>query len=69
MNGTITNTRYTLGLFSFLGGTVEVPEELVDEDHPLKYKPFDNIDMIHFYASDEGKKHEYTIKAYCGIEA
>ncbi|OWM78223.1 probable 2-oxoglutarate-dependent dioxygenase AOP1 [Punica granatum] len=69
MKGTITNTRYTLGLFSFLSGIVKVPDELVDEDHPLKYKPFNNVELIHFYASAEGKKHEYTVKAYCGIEA
>ncbi|XP_030525661.1 2-oxoglutarate-dependent dioxygenase AOP3-like [Rhodamnia argentea] len=61
-------TRYTLGLFSFLSGMVQVPQELIDENHPLKYKPFDNVGMIHFYASDEGRKHEYTVKAYCGIE-
>ncbi|XP_030525663.1 2-oxoglutarate-dependent dioxygenase AOP3-like [Rhodamnia argentea] len=61
-------TRYTLGLFSFLGGMIQVPREFVDENHPLKYKPFDNVGLIHFYASDEGRKHEYTAKAYCRID-
>ncbi|XP_010535123.1 PREDICTED: probable 2-oxoglutarate-dependent dioxygenase AOP1 [Tarenaya hassleriana] len=60
--------RYTLGLFSFVTGTISVPEELVDEkDYPLKYKPFDNISLIEFYATDEGRKAENTLKAYCGV--
>ncbi|XP_030531734.1 2-oxoglutarate-dependent dioxygenase AOP3-like [Rhodamnia argentea] len=61
-------TRYTLALFSFLSGMVQVPRELVDENHPLKYNPFDNVGLISFYVSEEGRKHEYTVKAYCGIE-
>ncbi|KAL1221979.1 Deoxypodophyllotoxin synthase [Cardamine amara subsp. amara] len=61
-------TRYTLGLFSFLTGMVSVPEDLVDEEHPLMYKPFDNIALINFYATKEGREANSTLKAYCGIE-
>ncbi|CAH8325766.1 unnamed protein product [Eruca vesicaria subsp. sativa] len=61
-------TRYTLGLFSFLKGMVSVPEELVDDEHPLMYKPFDNIALINFYATKEGREAKSTLKAYCGIE-
>ncbi|CAN8321605.1 unnamed protein product [Cochlearia groenlandica] len=61
-------TRYTLGLFSFLAGTISIPKELVDIEHPLMYKPFHNISLINFYATKEGREAESTLKAYCGIE-
>ncbi|KAF8074216.1 hypothetical protein N665_1119s0002 [Sinapis alba] len=61
-------TRYTLGLFSFIKGMVSVPEELVDDEHPLMYKPFDNISLINFYATKQGRVAKSTLKAYCGIE-
>lgn len=61
-------TRYTLGLFSFIKGLVSVPEEIVDDEHPLMYKPFDNIALINFYATKEGREATSTLKAYCGIE-
>ncbi|VVB00409.1 unnamed protein product [Arabis nemorensis] len=60
-------TRYTLGLFSFVTGTVSVPEDLVDNEHPLMYKPFDNIALINFYATKEGREAKSSLKAYCGI--
>lgn len=61
-------TRYTLGLFSFLTGTVSVPEDLVDDERSLMYKPFDNIALINFYATKEGREANSTLKAYCGIK-
>ncbi|PON41259.1 Oxoglutarate/iron-dependent dioxygenase [Parasponia andersonii] len=59
--------RYSIGLFTFTDGAVKVPEELVDEEHPLLYKPFDNREYIRFYVSDEAKKFDNPIKAYCGV--
>lgn len=61
-------TRYSLGLFSFIKGIIQVPEELIDEEeHPLKYKPFDHVGMLHFFATAEGRYHQRTLKAYCGL--
>lgn len=61
--------RYSLGLFSFRNGVTEVPKELVDEDHPLLYKPFDYLDLLRFYDTLEPKfKSDHTVvKMYCGI--
>ncbi|KAF8011702.1 hypothetical protein BT93_J2088 [Corymbia citriodora subsp. variegata] len=59
--------RYSLALFSFNNGTLQVPEELVDDDHPLKYKPFDHLGLLRFFRTDEGYKSECPIKAYCGV--
>ncbi|KAM1833376.1 hypothetical protein ACFX13_023207 [Malus domestica] len=33
------DVRYSLALFSYKEGETCVPNELVDKDHPLKYKP------------------------------
>ncbi|XP_019094888.1 PREDICTED: probable 2-oxoglutarate-dependent dioxygenase AOP1 [Camelina sativa] len=60
--------RYTIGLFSFLTGSVSIPEELVDDEHPLMYKPFTNIALINFFATKEGREANSTLKAYCGTE-
>ncbi|XP_054782468.1 2-oxoglutarate-dependent dioxygenase AOP3-like [Prosopis cineraria] len=56
--------RCSMGLFSFNGKMVETQEELVDEDHPMQYKPFDHYDYIRFHMSS---KAEGRIKAFCGI--
>lgn len=59
--------RYSLALFSFGNGMVQVPEELVDEEHPLMYKPFDHLGLLIFYRTDEGYKSKCPIKAYAGL--
>ncbi|XP_024030478.1 probable 2-oxoglutarate-dependent dioxygenase AOP1 [Morus notabilis] len=58
--------RYSLAQFSFGDGMVEVPEELVDEQHPLKYKPFNHLGFLGFFAENAYKRLECPIKAYCG---
>ncbi|KAJ0007115.1 hypothetical protein Pint_29976 [Pistacia integerrima] len=59
--------RYSLALFSFGNGIVEVPEELVDDKHPLQYKPFEHLGLLRFFRTDEGYKAKCPIKAYCGV--
>ncbi|OUZ99667.1 Oxoglutarate/iron-dependent dioxygenase [Macleaya cordata] len=61
------DTRYSIGLFGFSRKLVEVPKELVDEEHPLQFKPFCQMGLIKFLATEEGQKAESTVKAYCGI--
>ncbi|KAA3479385.1 2'-deoxymugineic-acid 2'-dioxygenase [Gossypium australe] len=52
MSGNI--DRYSLGLFAFNNGTIQVPEELVDDLHPLKYNTLDHLGLLRFYRTDEG---------------
>ncbi|XP_031385405.1 2-oxoglutarate-dependent dioxygenase AOP3-like isoform X2 [Punica granatum] len=62
--------RYALGFFSFQRNKlIEPPKELVNEDHPLQYKPFDHMGLLQFYDSvDVRKRAEHTMtKAYCGV--
>lgn len=61
--------RYSIGLFSNPkeGCVIEAPTELVDEDHPLLYKPFDYIKFIDFFYSDAGRMSPDALKEYCGV--
>ncbi|MFS8000249.1 putative oxoglutarate/iron-dependent dioxygenase, non-hem dioxygenase domain-containing protein [Helianthus anomalus] len=60
--------RYVLGLFvSIRDHHIQVPQQLVDEDHPLQFHAFDHYKFMHFYHTDEGIKSECPIKTYCGI--
>ncbi|KAF2323148.1 hypothetical protein GH714_033673 [Hevea brasiliensis] len=54
--------RFSMGLFTFNNGILEVHEELVDEEYPLKYKPIDHLGFLHFF-----QKTRRPIKDYCGI--
>ncbi|GMN37301.1 hypothetical protein TIFTF001_006713 [Ficus carica] len=60
-------TGYSVGLFSHTKGLIHVPEEMVDEEHPLGYKPIDSLGFHAFRLSEEGLKSACPIKAYCGI--
>ncbi|KAF9604834.1 hypothetical protein IFM89_010509 [Coptis chinensis] len=61
--------RYSTGLFSFpkAGYIVKAPEELVDEDHPLLFKPFDHVEFFSFYYTEEGQMCKSALKTYCGV--
>ena len=63
-------TRYSIGLFTFNNGILQVPEELVDETHPLLYNAFDSRAFIRKYATTpELKKEPSPIKAFAGFKA
>ncbi|KAL8256768.1 hypothetical protein R6Q59_028809 [Mikania micrantha] len=60
--------RYVLGLFaSIRDQIIEVPQRLIDENHPLRFRPFDNYKYMQFYYTEEGVNSECPIKTYCGI--
>ncbi|KAL3516896.1 hypothetical protein ACH5RR_023798 [Cinchona calisaya] len=67
MNGD--KPRYCVALFSFNEGIVEIPEELVDQEHPLQFKPFEHIGLVRYYLSGTTDMTESTAKTYCGISA
>nr|GEU91627.1 probable 2-oxoglutarate-dependent dioxygenase AOP1 [Tanacetum cinerariifolium] len=49
---------------------VEVPQGLVNEDHPLKFKPFDHYKYIQYHSNAtkvNGKRLDDAIKFYCRI--
>ncbi|PHT30038.1 putative 2-oxoglutarate-dependent dioxygenase AOP1.2 [Capsicum baccatum] len=61
--------RYSVGLFSLpkAGYTIKAPEELVDDEHPLLFKPFDHLKFLAFCYSKEGMRWEFPLKTYCGV--
>ncbi|CAI9089984.1 OLC1v1024644C1 [Oldenlandia corymbosa var. corymbosa] len=59
--------RFTLSTFSFHKGLIQVPEELVDDEHPLLYKPFSPIKLLEFFGTKEGRQAEDLLNAYCGV--
>lgn len=62
-------SRYSVGLFSIpkAGYIIKAPEELVDEEHPLLFKPFDHVKFLGFYYTEAGQKCESALKTYCGV--
>ncbi|KAF2301082.1 hypothetical protein GH714_019966 [Hevea brasiliensis] len=62
-------TRYSAAFFSVPkeGYIIKALEELVDEDHPLLYKPFDYSDYLNRRFADDGKiKSIPALKNYFG---
>lgn len=62
--------RYSAGLFSIprAGYMIKAPDELVDEEHPLLFEPFDHVEFLQFYYTKEGQRVESALKAYCGVQ-
>lgn len=59
--------KYSVGLFSYIQGTLQIPEELVDDDNPLKFKAFDNMEFLDYCKKQGQPSIPGAIKAYCGI--
>ncbi|XP_008228619.1 PREDICTED: probable 2-oxoglutarate-dependent dioxygenase AOP1 [Prunus mume] len=62
--------RYSTGLFSIPkeGYIIKAPEEVVDEEHPLLFKPFDHVQFLGFYYSEAGQRAHSALKTYCGVQ-
>ena len=56
-----------LGCMPTQGSTVRAMEQLVDEGHPLVYRPCDPYEYCAFQYSDEGRKSGDALKAFCGV--
>ncbi|CAK7353496.1 unnamed protein product [Dovyalis caffra] len=58
--------RYSCGLFSMPKeeAVIEVPNELVDKEHPLQYRPFNYSDYITYFVS---KLSDDALEIYAGI--
>lgn len=54
-------------LFSVPDYKIQAPDELVDDEHPPRFKPHDYNDYIRFCVTEEGARHEDKLKAFCGI--
>ncbi|KAG5602037.1 hypothetical protein H5410_033407 [Solanum commersonii] len=61
--------RYSIGLFSTPkdGYTITTPKELINEDHPLLFKPYNHLEFLTFSYTEEGMQCESALKTYCGV--
>ncbi|WMV15145.1 hypothetical protein MTR67_008530 [Solanum verrucosum] len=59
--------RLSIQLFSLSkpGHFIEAPKELVDEEHPLLFKPFKTLGLFGYAASEAPPSDLF--KAYCGV--
>jgi hypothetical protein len=63
--------RYSLGLFAVPKGgcNFKAPDELVDEEHPLLFKPFDFADFLDYRFSEKGLMDQFSLHTYCGVDS
>nr|XP_027106523.1 2-oxoglutarate-dependent dioxygenase AOP2-like isoform X1 [Coffea arabica] len=61
--------RLSLGLFSFNKGVIHIPQELIDDEHPQRFKSFDNLGLLDFFLEEKrmGLPTDSTTKKYCGL--
>ncbi|KAG2271869.1 hypothetical protein Bca52824_066424 [Brassica carinata] len=61
--------RYVAGLFlrPKEGLIIKAPEEIVDDEHPRLYKPFNFEDYFKFTYIDTKKRDLPALKAYCAL--
>ncbi|KAL3499917.1 hypothetical protein ACH5RR_039010 [Cinchona calisaya] len=62
-----TEARHTIGLFAGprRGYLVTAPEELVDEEHPMAFKPYDHAEYdeyLHVHLAND----DLDLKTFCG---
>ncbi|MCL7032564.1 hypothetical protein MKW94_001586 [Papaver nudicaule] len=61
--------RYSYAIFATPneGATVEIPKELIDKDHPLRFRSFDYMEFLRYlYANPH---LDNPLKIYAGVEA
>lgn len=59
--------RLSIGIFSSVEGTVRCPDELVDEQHPLLFKPFDAEGLVRIFATPEGRNGASALKTFYSV--
>ncbi|KZV38972.1 hypothetical protein F511_38756 [Dorcoceras hygrometricum] len=61
--------RYSIGLFSVPkdGYIIKAPEEMVDEKHPILFKPYVIAKFLDFFYSEAGKRSPNPLKEYCRV--
>nr|XP_043627165.1 probable 2-oxoglutarate-dependent dioxygenase AOP1 [Erigeron canadensis] len=61
--------RFSIGVFSVpkLEKLIKAPEEMVDEEHPLLFKPFYFGEFIKFFYTEENVNDKFALEKYCGV--
>ncbi|KAK4725092.1 hypothetical protein R3W88_027871 [Solanum pinnatisectum] len=64
------NDRFSIQLFADpkTDCTIKAPKELVDEEHPLLFKPYDMLGYFEFFGTEARREAgPNVLKAYCGV--
>ncbi|KAI3803430.1 hypothetical protein L1987_31581 [Smallanthus sonchifolius] len=61
--------RFSIGLFSVpkWNSIIKAPEEVVDEEHPLFFKPFDFGEFFKFFTREKNINDKFALEKYCGV--
>nr|XP_016509649.1 PREDICTED: 2-oxoglutarate-dependent dioxygenase AOP3-like [Nicotiana tabacum] len=61
--------RFSLQLFSApnVFYKIEAPKELVDEEHPLLFKPYDLLGYAQYIAIRANQGFPNVLKSFCGV--
>ncbi|XP_059277683.1 probable 2-oxoglutarate-dependent dioxygenase AOP1.2 [Lycium ferocissimum] len=61
--------RFSIMLFSSPkpGKIIEAPKEMVDEEHPILFKPFDIVGYIKYRMTGADNEARDALKTYCGV--
>lgn len=62
-------TRYSTALFSVpkTGVIVDSPQELIDEEHPRIFKPYQYDDFLQFFHSEAGRRAQSPFHAFAAL--
>ncbi|WJX75651.1 hypothetical protein P8452_59162 [Trifolium repens] len=61
--------KYTIASTSIPneGYIIKSPEELVDEEHPLLFKPFDYSEYIDYRITEKAQIDKFQLRSFCGV--
>ncbi|KAL7600964.1 probable 2-oxoglutarate-dependent dioxygenase AOP1 [Lactuca sativa] len=61
--------RFSIGFFSVpkWGKILKAPEEMVDDEHPILFKPFDFGEFMKFFSRKENVNDKFGLEKYCGV--
>ncbi|CAH2071850.1 unnamed protein product, partial [Thlaspi arvense] len=62
-------TRYSTALFSIPkpGVIIDSPKQLVDEEHPRLFKPYDHHDFLNFFYTEAGRRAQSPLHTFCAL--
>ncbi|KAL7191352.1 hypothetical protein ACSBR2_023431 [Camellia fascicularis] len=58
---------YSATLLSYMKGMVQPPDKLVDDEHPLLFKPFSNLGFLKYWIQEVAKNPKCSLTDYCGV--
>lgn len=62
------SVRFSVGLSCYIEGLITIPNEFIDKDHPIQYKPYHHLDYLKYFLEQYRTSGVLgSIKEYCGV--